>query len=368
MRLNGLVSFGLGLLLFLFYWNIAWADSLDRQVQDNPVEAMEVSTPPVIDGIGNDACWEDAKWQVIDQVWIVYGVPVEADDFSGRYKVAWSATENLLYFLVEVSDDVFIDGYRYGETADIYNYDIVEVFIDEDKSGGYHTYDENAFAYHIYADYPADGQVSTEFRVNDIGSNFQTANYTSHFPEFTLRKNGNQAVWEFSLIVYNDTYEENNKDQARAQLATGKVIGLSLAYCDNDTDDGQRDNFYGSVEVEAEAYNDHWMNADDFGTLKLVSPPSVIKSGGASRSSQDFKVFPNPTKKSFQIKLDDGIFGQFDIKLYNLLGQEVYHTSGTGGDNQRTDFVFTPDLSVGMYFIEINCNDQRSLQKVFLIR
>ena len=66
-----------------------------------------------------------------------------------------------------------------------------------------------------------------------------------------LRKTGNTAVREFSLIVYDDTYTEENKESARVKLQAGKVMGLSVAYCDNDHPEKNpkvRDNMYGSVD------------------------------------------------------------------------------------------------------------------------
>jgi hypothetical protein len=275
------------------------AKSQHGLVQDDPVLAPNVVVSPVVDGNGNDSCWQNAPWQSIVQVWILYGTKVDSNDYSGRYKVVWSSTTNLLYFLVEVTDNVFVDGFIPGVTSDIYNYDIIEVFIDEDKSGDLHVFDgtgstgrewgtnaENAFAYHIYADFPKEGQVTAKCYVYDLAgtswSDAKSMNYTSHLPTFALRKTGNKAVWEFSLIVYNDTYEDtmSNKNSARVRLHSGKVMGLSLAYCDNDKPDVNpktRDKFFGSVWVPAPAYNDHWMNADYFGTIKLITQiPSVV--------------------------------------------------------------------------------------------
>lgn len=45
-------------------------------------------TPVVIDSIADDACWEDAQWHPIDQVWIPYGATMNEGDFQGRYKLA----------------------------------------------------------------------------------------------------------------------------------------------------------------------------------------------------------------------------------------------------------------------------------------
>ena len=280
------------LFLFLNYYK---AKAQHGIVQDDTVLAPEVISPPVIDGRGNDACWQNVKWQPIAQVWIPYGEKVDSADFFGRYKVVWSSSTNLLYFLIEVTDNIFVDGFIPGKTAEVFNYDIVEVFIDEDKSGGLHVFSgkdsvgliwgtnaSNAFSYHIYAPFPKEGDVTTEHFAGDIaGTNWSDArrvNYASHIPEFALRKTGTKAVWAFSLIVYKDTFVDtlSNNDAARSHLKVGKVMGLSLAYCDNDHPEKEpkiRDKFFGSVWVPAEAYNDHWKNADYFGTVKLVANP-----------------------------------------------------------------------------------------------
>lgn len=263
-------------------------------VQDDTVLAPDVISPPNIDGRGNDACWQNINWQPIAQVWIPYGVKVDSIDYFGRYKVVWSAFTNLIYFLVEVTDNVFVDGFIPGRTADVFNYDIIEVFIDENKSGGLHVFSgkdsiglqwgtnaANAFSYHIYAPFPKDGQVTTEHFAGDIAgtswSNVRRVNYASHLPEFALRRTGTKAVWEFSLIVYKDTYNDtlSNNDTARSQLKVGKVMGLSLAYCDNNHPDKNpkvRDYMFGSV-YEPPPGNMHWINADYFGTMKLIANP-----------------------------------------------------------------------------------------------
>ncbi|MBN2274461.1 MAG: T9SS type A sorting domain-containing protein [Bacteroidales bacterium] len=272
--------------------------------QDDTVRVNDVATPPVIDGKGDDGCWNDATWQSIDQVWINYGEAIEANDYSGRYKIIWSSKENLLYFLVEITDDVAIGGFIDGQTADVYNYDIVEVFIDENRSGGPHIFDnagtgenaENAFSYHIYADFPPEGEVTSTWWVGDI-----PMPYTNHIADFALRKTGNLYTREFSLKVYDDTYDNSNPEASRIILTKDKIMGLSLAYCDNDEDDGLRDNFFGSVWVTAENYNNHWMNADDYGVVKLYSDPFT----GIFTGNQRFpsmEVYPNPASEYLYVR------------------------------------------------------------------
>ncbi len=319
--------------------------------QDDTVVIRNVAVPPAIDGVGDDACWNIADWQAIDQVWINYGESIGSSDYSGRYKTVWSSKENLLYFLVEINDDMAVDGFREGETADVYHYDIVEVFIDEDKSGGPHIFDdpgtqnaENAFSYHIYADFPAAGAVNKNHWVGDIPSPL-----THHLPEFAMRASGSTAIREFSLKVFDDTYEAHDPEASRVMLTAGKLMGLSLAYCDNDEDDGQRDNFFGSVWVAAEHYNDHWMNADDYGTAVLVSDITSAQ----TPERMDFplvQVIPNPV--GYKISFSAGIAIQ-SVEIIDITGETVSRHC-IEKDSQIQ--IPVSDLTRGIYFARILCD------------
>lgn len=245
-----------------------------------PFVARKVEDVPVFDGNSDDDIWTDATWYPIDHTWINWGEEIPSDDFTGKFKVTWNEEDNLMYMFVEITDDAFIDGYVYPEGG-YPNYDIVEVFIDEDRSGGLHVFDnsgdtwgynaENAFSYHIAVDAPADGETVSSKVVADIkGTTWgDIANYADHFPDFIMKKSGNQYFYEFSMKVFSDEYDPYDQEASRVNLSTGKIMGLSVAYCDNDSDDGERDNFFGSVWVTEEAYNDHWMLCDDYGKLAL---------------------------------------------------------------------------------------------------
>ncbi|HLP16230.1 MAG TPA: sugar-binding protein [Bacteroidota bacterium] len=348
--------------------------------QDSVVLAPQVATPPVVDGRGDDACWEKAKWQNIDQIWIPYGAkPVDSADYHGRYKLVWSSATNLLYFLIEVTDDVFVDGYVAGKTADIYNYDISEVFIDENKSGGPHIYDgpglnaQNAFTYHMYAAFPSAGGVTTTCRVEDLGgtqSTLHSVDYTSHIPQFAMRTEGRTAVREFSLIVYNDTYKDNAKEASRVTLTTGKVMGLSVAYCDNDgasENPKVRDNMFGSV-WEPSPGNLHWQNADYFGTVKLTGDGSTgIRHGTeASASATATTLYPNPASTHAVVHLSNSYHGEVTIRLYNMLGQQVYHATSS-----KQDLVFDHTISInhlpaGTYLVQTQLGSSIVYQKLLL--
>jgi len=351
------------------------AGSPEMRVQDDTVKAPNVENIPTIDGQSDDVCWGDVQWQEIDQVWIPYGGSVEADDYTGQYKLVWSSTENVLYFLVQVNDDVFVDGYIYPN-GDYYKHDIVEVFIDEDKSGGLHAYEEggvnaeNAFSYHIVVDAPADGEVNSDFVVCDIGAG-GTRNYASHFPQLAMRKDGNQYTWEFSLAVYDDTYDNSDPEASRVQLLEDKIIGLSLAYCDNDSINEvpiERDNFFGSVWVPAEEYNDHWMNADGYGTIKLVGEGSGIEDDliipGIS-----FVNYPNLFGDKTTIEFNLQQSSNVKVDVLNILGQSV-DTIVKGRFNRGRHTVEWAPKSIpsGIYFCRMQTNTFKDIKKVLIIK
>ena len=252
-----------------------------KSLVENAVNALEAETIPVVDGEPIDDCWSAAQWYHIDETWINWGQEIDSSDYFGRFKVSWSAPENLLYFLVEVTDDAFVDGYVYPNGG-YPDFDIVEVFIDEDMSGGLHVFDdnatwgmnsENAFSYHIAVDAPTDGGTESAFVACDIdGTNWPAVimDYADHIPELTMKKVGNKYFYEFSMAVYNDTYDHSNAEASRVTLTGNKEMAMSMAYCDNDTPGTARDNFFGSVWVPQPDSNAHWMNADGFGHVRLI--------------------------------------------------------------------------------------------------
>jgi hypothetical protein len=272
--------------------NLGFDDGIEL-ISTNPslikstVMSKETPVIPLINGEPDDECWDDAIWHYIDQPWIEYGVKLDSADFFGRYKTCWSEDLNLIYFYVEVTDDAFIDGYQFPE--DNYpNFDVLEVFIDEDNSGGLHVFDdnaewglnsENAFSYHLTVNAPADGSTTAGFHACDIDGtdwgNKITIDYGNHFKEFRMKKAGNIYQYEFSLALYNDSYDHASPESSRVSLVKNKLLGMSLAYCDNDEPDEVRDNFIGSVWVSEEDQNNHWINSGIFGTMRLVSDITV---------------------------------------------------------------------------------------------
>ena len=337
------------------------------------VMAPECLTAPVIDGLANDACWENAGWYDIDQMWIPWGGTMNADDFTGRYKVTWSSETDRLYFLVEVIDDVLVDGYKYPEEG-YYNWDVVEIFFDEDASGGDHTLNQNAFAYHITA-----GNEEADFEAMDLGPNWAAMNYSDHLDCKIVHADG-VYTWEISMIVYNEDYNPNSNSNPTEQLQVGKISGLSMAYCDNDNPNENpksRDNFIGSVEVPKANSNDHWQNADFFGNVKLVESDYSSLIADNIDAQAHFVLqqnYPNPFNPSTTIGYTLNFPGQVELYIYNTSGQRVQslvnaylpagdHSNVWDGRTTAGDQVVS-----GLYYYQLRTGDNVENRKMLLMR
>ena len=219
----------------------------------NQYLAPRAAEAPVIDGVANEPVWQAAEWHEINHLWL--GPEYSAEDFSGRFKVAW--TEQRIYILVEVVDDILFDSHR-DPLVQYWDDDCVEIFIDEDYSGGDHQYNHNAFAYHM----------SLDNQAIDMGTDERPHNY-SHHVESRWKQSGNKVVWEIAIDIYTDEYIDGSDDNVPVTLHAGKVMGLMLAYCDNDGSE-LRENFVGSESVPSGPKDRGWIDAGLFGTLQLV--------------------------------------------------------------------------------------------------
>ncbi len=216
-------------------------------------QAPRALLTPEIDGIADEVAWAQAAWQEVDQLWL--GPEFNAADYSGRYKVVW--TPESIFILFEFVDDVLYDGHR-DPLVQYWDDDCLEIFIDEDFSGGDHQYSHNAFAYHL----------SLDNRAIDIGVDQQARDY-SHHVESNWKQSIEGITWEVAITVYADDYVDDSESNQPVTLSPGKIMGLMVAYCDNDGSE-LRENFIGSESVPSGAKDRGWIDAGLFGLLELV--------------------------------------------------------------------------------------------------
>ena len=238
----------------------AWAFDVPRAAQ-----------APVIDGDPADPAWERAEWRAIDQ--LMLGAPPGAEDFSGRYKLVW--TEDHLYLLAEIVDDVLHDS-RADPLLQYWEDDTLEVFIDEDRSGGDHLASYNAFAYHIALDNQAVDIGPWLSEADRESGNFNRRLYPEHIHAAWKRspEAPHVVVWEARITVFGDDYRDEAPEgevSRPVRLFPGKKLGFMVAYCDADDSSG-RQHFVGDVVIEPVNgdRNRGYIDASVFGEIRLV--------------------------------------------------------------------------------------------------
>ena len=250
---SGATSWAAALALLLLAPTTAGAKRANHDPGRSQYRAPKAERAPTVDGLADEPVWKRARWQQITHRWL--GPDYTPEDFQGRFKVVW--TPEKIYLLVEIVDDVLFDSHR-DPLVQYWDDDCLEVFVDEDYSGGNHQYNHNAFAYHM----------SLDNQAIDIGTDRQARSY-SHHVESRWRQTGNKLVWELGIEIYPDSYVDGSKENRPVKLSRGKVLGLMVAWCDNDGSE-IRENFIGSESAPGEHKDRGWIDAGLFGELQLV--------------------------------------------------------------------------------------------------
>jgi hypothetical protein len=228
------------------------------------LEAKKTERAITIDGVVDEA-WEKSTWYPIDK--IILGRLANTSDFEGRFKILWD--ESYLYLQVEITDDLLFD--QHADPLYLYwDDDCLEVFIDENNSGGNHQYNYNAFAYHVALDNQV---VDIGENLKDGSTNFVLLN--DHIKSVWRRAKTapHKIIWELAIKVYDDKFSDDIRSDLMSpvQLSLGKKLGFMLAYCDNDGSK-EREAFIGSTEITAVNGDKNlgYITADVFEQLILI--------------------------------------------------------------------------------------------------
>ena len=203
------------------------------------------------EGMINMSYWSAQNWLPLDNIWL--GSAQTKEDFSGRYKLLWN--DNALYLLAEIQDDVLLDRFN-DPLKRWWDEDCLEIFIDEDNSGGNHQFNHSAFAYHI----------DLKGNVVDVNPEKQGQLYNSHVISRRVTTH-NTTIWEVKILLFDNNYVDDSYQEPQ-RLVSGKKIGFALAYCDNDTSE-HRESFIGSSQHPGFKNDLGWKDASIFQTILL---------------------------------------------------------------------------------------------------
>lgn len=83
-------------------------------------------------------------------------------------------------------------------------------------------------------------------------------------------KQGNRHLWEMSVLLFDQNFDENATNNVAVKIMEGKKIGFSLAYGDNDGNK-TRENFMGSKATHGINNDEGYINSDVFGSILFVN-------------------------------------------------------------------------------------------------
>lgn len=333
----------------LYILLLVFSDHAFCQTQKDTIYAVKSEVPVIVDGSDEDACWSEAVWKPIDKVWLpTLGAKMVAGDFEGKYKVAWDA--DYLYLLVEVKDDMLSDDHV-APLDNYWNDDCVEIFIDEDRSKGNHLTNYNAFAYHVSLTYDViDGGTGTSVNLkNNMTVVMDTIGEDTY-------------LWEFAVKIYNKNFNPNNPEASRVTLTPKKLMGFTIAYCDNDQTTS-RENFIGSMEMTEATKNDNYITADYFGSLLLSDQQNTTMLVPEKKQNDKlFSVFPNPANDILNLEKLNNKGEKVLIELFNIAGvlQKKMTTENT---NQLINL---SDEVPGIYFLKISSENKLQSERIII--
>lgn len=332
--------------LLLLFVVVVFSVNSFAQTQKDTIFAVQSLTPVVIDGQANDACWEKADWKPISQVWIPYAAKMAAGDFEGKFKVAWDS--QYLYLLVEVVDDMLSDDHA-NPLQNWWDDDCVEVFIDENRSKGNHERNNNAFAYHV----------SLKYDVIDLNSSGNPVNYKNNINVKMDTIGTHTYLWEMAIKNYSATFNISDPEASRVILTPNKIMGFTVAYCDNDQTTA-RENFIGSMYMSQATANDNYITADYFGSLKLKASTTSNINPEIEYTNQLVKVFPNPAQNRIKIERMNNDQTVMTVEVRSLTGALVKSFLL----NEKEKSVETGDLMPGVYLMSIISDKQIQTERI----
>jgi hypothetical protein len=313
------------------------------QATEGVYYAPYVSAPPMMDGEGTDSCWSLASWAPIENVWI--GASVSASDYSGRFKAVW--TPERVYVLVEITDDS-LSCQKVLDINNIYNYDCIEIFVDENHSRGIYTGTYQAFAYHI----------DTAGHVGYARGDYGWERLDDHIITRFKKVGDHLYNWEFGVKIFNDTYDPSRVNTPDS-LVAGKLMGWSIAY--NDNDGGTvRQNMFGSKYIAGNDKNISYYNSSAFGDIYLVNdtssvdtvaPPSLIKEVKGNASAIGVLVIQNEGRIRISCKTLDN--GAYNLCLFNTSGTLMLQKEILKTQQSDDEILNIKNFHSGMYFLTV---------------
>ena len=319
------------------------------EVIDGMALAIPKGSAPTIDGEMSPGEWADATSVSQDRLDNSMNTFDEIEDWTDLTGTSyWKWDDNNLYYLLTVVDDV--NDPAPDNSVNQWEWDSIEIMFDADNSKGVAPYDG----------------------IDDIQIRYNLLQTTTDEIDAGY---GDAADWGWAKE--NVTYATMETDLGwnievamplvDLQIEPGLEFGLETQLNDEDQGDGGGrtvSRWWGPSE-------DPWHNASLFGTAVLVAgtvgaateKPAVVTNFDLSQN------YPNPFNPTTSISYSVAQVGQVELTVYDMLGKEIatlVNEVKTAG--QHTVSFDGTDLTSGIYFYTLTAGEQRSTNKMMLVK
>ncbi|MAY85000.1 MAG: hypothetical protein CMP59_12795 [Flavobacteriales bacterium] len=144
---------------------------------------------------------------------------------------------------------------------------------------------------------------------------------------------------------------------------TGGAASGAELWAGRDVGQEKYNNVFSNVFFLNEPANGRWIATDEILGVRLNVQLTVGVEESSSSESSAFRIMPNPNTGLFRISLMNQVKGNYNLKVFNNLGQTVLAES----INVNGEFTKQIDLSSfdkGIYFISIENGESRMVEKV----
>ncbi len=201
-------------------------------------------------------------------------------------------------------------------------------------------------------------------KISTYTTALRSATYSSN--GYTGFTNGSwEVTWSATLNGHGVT--EGGSSGCPIYSQDGFLIGTltgGLASCSNLTGKDYYGKFYYHWDKNGTTPDTQlkpWLDPDNTGVTQISGYPLSTESIPISPTAF-YTLFPNPSNGDIKIQFNDSSFGKsFAIRVSNMLGQSVYQETRTIYNQLNLDL---QHLQSGVYFIEIEGNNQRQTQKI----
>ena len=158
-----------------------------------------------------------------------------------------------------------------------------------------------------------------------------------------------------AIKVYNSKFAVSNPEASRVKLTPKKLMGFSIAYCDND-ETKARENFIGSMDMTAATANDNYITADYFGSMLLVDETEITQAVSI-KNNQDMlvRIFPNPVTDQINLSGLINNSEELSFEVHSFTGELLK----VGSFKTRNHIIQIGDLIPGMYLLTVTAGKNR---------